>query len=92
MLKKLKNCYCEVKPQNHNVADNLNWNLWAISGLATKQLQIWCLQKIYHVDIRTPFQLVFLPNTHEAYSMNMYIPATPELTNNDPTVTVHNYF
>ena len=33
-------CISEVKPQTHNVAYNLNRNLWAISALPTKKLQI----------------------------------------------------
>ena len=49
------NCNYEVKPQTCNVAFNLNRNLWAISALATKKLQILCLQKTYHINIKTSF-------------------------------------
>ena len=44
------------------------------------------------VNIMIPFQLVFLPNTCEAYSRNIYIPATVELTKNDPNLTLHKWF
>ena len=84
------NCNCEVKWQTHNVAYYLNRNLLEISVLATTKLQKWCLQKTYCVNVRTPFQLVFLPNTCEAYSLNMYITATVGLSNNDPTLIYTN--
>ena len=64
----------ELKPQNHNVRYNVNRNLWTISALATNKLQIWCLQKIYHVVFKTQFQLIFLPIACEVYSRNTYIP------------------
>ena len=38
--------------------------------------------------MKTQFQLVFLPNTCEAYSQNIYIPTEVELTNNYPTLTL----
>ena len=74
------------------MAYNLNRNLWAICALATEKLQIQCLQKIYHVNVKTPFQLVFLPNDCEAYSRHIYIPNTVEETNNEPTWTLHKQF
>ena len=54
-----KNCNYEVKPQTHNVAYNLNRNLWAINALATEKLQIQCLQKTCCANVKTPFQLIF---------------------------------
>ena len=67
------NCNCEIKLQTHSVAFNLNRNSWAISALPTENLQILCLQKTPHINVKTPFQLVFLPNTFEAYSRIIYI-------------------
>ena len=65
--KRIKNnCYCEVKPFTHNVAYNLNRNLWAIGALATEKLQTQCLQKTYCINVKSPFQSMFLPNTCEA--------------------------
>ena len=87
-----KNCNCEVKPQTHNVAYNLNSNLWAISALATEQLQIRCLQKTYHVSVKIPFQLIFLPSAYQAFSRNIYIPTTVELTNIVQNVILHKRF
>ena len=55
-----------VKLLTHNVAYNLNRNLWTICDLATEKLQISCSQKTCHVDNKAPFQLVFLPNAHKA--------------------------
>ena len=56
------NCNCEVKPQTHSMAENLNRSLWPISALATEKLQIQFLQKTYGIDVKTSCQLVFLPN------------------------------
>ena len=66
--------------------------LWAISALATKLLQTLCLWKTYYINVKTPFQLVFLPNTCEAHSRNIYVPNTVELTNNIPTLTLQKEF
>ena len=85
-------CNCEVRLQTHNVAYNVDRNLWAISDLANEKLQIQCLQKTYCFDVKTPFQLVFLPNGCETYSRNTYIPVTVEFTNNDPNLTLQKDF
>ena len=82
------NCTCEVKPQTHNVVYNWNRNLLEV----TEKVHIQCLQKTYHINVNTPFPLVFLPNACEDYNRNTYIPATVELTNNDPTLTLHKRF
>ena len=82
------NCNCEVKLQIRNVVYNLNRHLWVTSALATEKLQI-CFQKTYHINVKTPFQLVFVPNVCEAYSRNICIPTTVELTNNDSTLILH---
>ena len=74
--------------QTEHVVYNLNRNLWVIRALATEKLQIRHLQKTDHVDVRTPFQLVYLSNKYEAYSMNIYISATVELTSNNSTLTL----
>ena len=44
------------------------------------------------MNVKTSFQLVFLPNACETDSRNIYIPATIELTSNDPTLTLHKRF
>ena len=81
-----------MKPQTYNVAYNLKKNVWAISALASEKLQIWCLQRNYSVDVKMPFYLIFKWNVYEAYSRNLYIPATVEVTNNDPAATIHKLF
>ena len=73
----------------HNVAYNLNSYLWAISALATEELRTQCFTKTNHVDIKCPFQLAFLLNACEAYTWGIYIHNMVELTNNDPTLTLH---
>ena len=39
-----------------------------------------------------PFQLIYLPNVCEAYSRNIYMPATTESMNNDPTLILQKCF
>ena len=36
--------------------------------MATEKLEIQCIQKTYHVNVKIPFQLVFLPTACEASS------------------------
>ena len=78
--------------QIHNLAYNLNRNLWAINTLATEKLQIRSLQKTFCIDIKMLFQLVFFPNACEVYSRNIYIHATVDLTNHKPTLMLHKWF
>ena len=47
---------------------------------------------MYHIDIKTLFQLFYLPIACEAFSRSIYIPATIELTNSDPTIILHKCF
>ena len=44
------------------------------------------------VDIKPPLTIVYVGNSCEAYSNNLYIPAKSELTSRDDTVVHHNYF
>ena len=41
------------------------------------------------MNMATLFQQCYLPTTWEAYSRNIYIPATGELINNNPTLTLY---
>ena len=47
-----------------------------MSSQAAEKVQIRCLQMIYHVNTKSPFQPLYLPNVCEAHSRNIYIPAT----------------
>ena len=44
------------------------------------------------VDIKPPLTIIYVGNSCEAYSNNLYIPAKSELTCRDDTVVRHNYF
>ena len=73
------------------------WDIIWIETMANKCLSYQKLliqfgQKTYHFDVRAPFQLVFLPNTCEAYNRNIYIPAKVQLTNSNPMLTLHKWF
>ena len=48
--------------------------------------------EVYHIDVKTPFQLVFLPNACEVFVINSYIPSTVALTNSNPTLTLNKRF
>ena len=59
----------------------------------------WCSNALFTNNVqrilskhRTSFQLVYLSNSCEAYSPNGYIPATVELTKEDPTLMLHRCF
>ena len=81
----------QIKLQTHNVAYNLSRDLGTLRDFVTKKLGIWCLQKTYLVDVKILFQFVFLPNSFEAYSRNIYIPSTVELTLTQLTPDINNF-
>ena len=88
----LSNCNYEIKPQLHNAAYNLRRVCGWLAPYPLKMFR-WGVYKItYHVYIKTLLQLLHFPNACEAYSRNIYIPATVELTKNDPTITLHKQF
>ena len=62
-----------------NLAHSLDGYLWAISSLATKKLQVWCMFKSHVVTINPPLQIIDVGNGCEALSSNVYIPAKSEL-------------
>ena len=66
--------------------------MWAVSALSTDLIQISCLQRTWRNKIKVPFQLMYLSNAYEAYSRNIYISATVELTNAHPNLTLHEHF
>ena len=66
--------------------------MWAISTVCTDMVQRRCMKKTCRIKVKTPFQIIYLPNACEANSRNIYIPATKELTNNDATCTLHKCF
>ena len=69
------NCKIDLLTQKTSLAVNLQDGLWAISSLATEKLQIQCLTTTNYIDIIPPFQLIKLPNSCEAYSPSIFIPA-----------------
>ena len=75
-----KDCQYDIKPQSHNLAYNLKRIPWVICFLAIEELYVSCLKSTY---VKQPFQLVYLPNACEAYSLNTFILATVILTRED---------
>ena len=55
-------------------------------------MQVRCLLDTHVVDIKPPLTIIYVGNSCEAYSNNLYIPAKSELTSRDDTVVRHNYF
>ena len=51
------NCVLKTTPCATNLAHSLDGYLWAISSLATKKLQIWCMLKSHVIAIKPPFKL-----------------------------------
>ena len=86
------NCNCEEKLQMQTVAYNLNRNLWANNDFATEELHNGVYGRAIVWMSGPPFQLLFLCNACKAYSRNIYIPDIVELTNDDPTLTLHRQF
>ena len=85
-------CYYEIKTQMYNVFYNVKKNLWVINALSMEELQMRCLHKTYRFEVRTSFQLMYLPNACETYGRNIYIPSnnrTNKLTCINITVLTH---
>ena len=74
------------------LAYSLDGYLWAISSLATENLQIRCVMETCVITIKPPLQIVDIGNGCEAYSASIYIPAKSELTATLQSVTQSQFF
>ena len=66
--------------------------MWNISALGVDKLQIWCLTKTEYVHMQTPLQLLTMPNSYEAYSFEIFIPANSELSLGDTQTSITTHF
>ena len=75
-----------------NLAYSLDRYLWAISALATENLQVRCVMETHIITIKPPLQIVDIGKGCEAYSASIYIPAKSELTATLQSVTRSQFF
>ena len=92
-----RNCILRKINQTTNLAYSLDGYLWAISALATENLQIRCLQircvmETQVIAINPPLQIVDIGNGCKAYSASIYIPVKSELTTTLQSVTQSQFF
>ena len=73
--------YCTVKARSHmgNFAYHLGNNLWLLSATEEYMLTIRC-QEDHHKFIRPPYALLSLPNSCEAESNSLKIPAEIDIS------------
>ena len=86
------NCKFTTTIRHTNLAHSLDGYLWAISSLATKKLQIRCLQQTSVVTIEPPLRIIEIGNDCEAFSSTLYIPAKSELTTSMQSLTHSQFF
>ena len=87
-----KNCVLRAINHTTNLAYSLDGYLWAISALATENLQLRCVMGTHIVTIQPPLQIVDIGNGCEAYSASIYIPAKSELTTMIQSITRSQFF
>ena len=86
------NCKFTTMIRHTNLAHSLDGYLWAISSLATKKLQIRCLQQTSVVTIEAPLRIIDIGNGCEAFSSTLYIPAKSELTTTMQSLNCSQFF
>ena len=74
-----RNCVLKTINRTTNLAYSLDGYLWAISALATENLQLRCVMETRVLTIKPPLQIVDIGNGCEVYSASIYIPAKSEL-------------
>ena len=74
--------YCKIliKEYSHDVAINLENNIWALAVLEPTELHVTCLSYSYQIDIETNFQIIKLENSRQAYSPNLILPSGNQMT------------
>ena len=87
-----KNCVLKAIDHTTNLAYSLDGYLWAISALATEQLQLRCVMETRIITISPPLQIIDVGNGCEAYSTSIYIPAKLELTTTIQSITRSQFF
>ncbi len=73
-----ENCKINIITQTTNLAINLQDCHWAISALVSDRLFIQCLTETHYIDIQPPLQIIELPDSCEAHSKEILIPAYTE--------------
>ena len=69
-----------IKEYSHDVAINLENNIWALAVLEPTKLHVTCLSYSYQMDIETNFQLIELENSCQAYSPNLILSSGNQMT------------
>ena len=87
-----KNCVLKAINRTTNLAYSLDGYLWAISALATEQLQLRCIMETRIITISPPLQIIDVGNGCKAYSASIYIPAKSELTTTIQSITFSQFF
>ena len=87
-----KYCHYTFKNTDRNYAHSLGGFVWAVSAVAVEKLQIRCLTETHVVQIRPPVELIHVGNGCEAYSPNLFIPATSVLTSEVNIEERYSYF
>ena len=85
---------CLLKTLNWttSLAYSLDGNLWVVSALAAKKLQIQCVMETHVIIIKPPLQIIDVGNGCKAYSASIYIPAKSELTATLKSITRSQFF
>ena len=89
-----ESCSINILNQTMSYAINLHNNLWAVSVMAPEKLRISCISKteIYYVELHPPFKIIEIPNSCEAYSPVLLIPAYTETSATRQNITISQRF
>ena len=74
--------YCKISVQDysHDTAINLGNNVWALAVLEPTQFHVTCFTYSYLIDVKTNFKLIELENSCQAYSPNLILPSSNQMT------------
>ena len=75
----------------HYLVVSLDGSLWALSSLLNEKIQIGCLTETY-IELITPLITgIYMGNSCEGYSRNIFIPSKSELTSTIDTMVWKDY-
>ena len=94
MDRELINIHCLVDfyTQHANLTFYLGGYVWAVSSLATEQINIWCLEETYLETTVPLITLIYIGIGCESYSTNIYIPSKTDLTTELDGSIWHKFF
>ena len=75
-----KYCQVSVLNQTRDPHISIDKTVWAITTQSLGKMYIFCLTYSYSLSLQYPFDIIFLPNSHEPSSYSFFLCSSDKLT------------